>query len=161
MERFPIHQSRFTRLAGMAALAATVFSFTLLLDAPRMQLLVTALCLAGALLVGAVVLALVNRWWRNRTAKDDLSPSAQLAQFRSLYEAGEISQEEFERLRALLGARLRENLGVASPDAIRSSRSEVGATPEASPPAANAPVQPPPQENGQPPQAPPTDIRPA
>lgn len=145
----------------MAALAASVFSFTLLLDAPRMQLLVTALCLAGALLVGAVILALVNRWWRNRRLTDDLSPSAQLAQFRSLYEAGEISQEEFERLRALLGARLRKDLGVVSPGAGNSSRKEGEPAREASPPPSNGPAQPPPQENGQPPDLPPTGIRPA
>ncbi len=73
-----------------------------------MQLLVTGLCLAAALLVAAGVIALVRRWWQRRDPVEDLSPSAQLAQFRSLYEAGTISQEEFERLRGLLGGRMRE-----------------------------------------------------
>jgi len=126
----------------MAALEATPLSYILLADTPKMQLLVTGLCLAAALLVGAVLLALLGKWWRRRNAPEDLSPSAQLAQFRSLYEAGTISQEEFERLRNLLGAQMRETLGIPAP-------------------AVEEKVKPPPGENGQPPEPPPTGIRPA
>src|SRR5689334_20676013 len=110
--------------ASMAALATTVFTFTLVVDLLKMQLLVTGLCLAAALLVGAGVLALLRRWRRGRDWEDDQSPSAQLAYFRSLYESGTISHEEFERLRALLGARLRETMGMAAPkvaDSLRES----------------------------------------
>jgi hypothetical protein len=107
-----------------------------------MQLLVTGLCLAAALLIGAVLLALLNKWWRRRNVPEDLSPSAQLAQFRSLYEAGTISQEEFERLRNLLGTQMRQTFGIPAP-------------------AAEQKVKPPLGENGQPPEAPPTGIRPA
>jgi hypothetical protein len=126
----------------MAALEATTYSFTLLLlDAPKYQLLVTGLCLAAALLVGAIVIALVS-WWRRRSEpEEDLSPSAQLAHFRSLYEAGTISQDEFERLRALLGGRMRETLGV--------------------PPPPETPAKPPPGQGEQPPENPETGIRPA
>src|SRR4051812_18530538 len=70
-------------------------------------MVVTGLYLAGALLAGAAVLALINRW-RRRAGPDRLTPGDQLAQFRSLYERGAISQEEFERLRALLGGQLRQ-----------------------------------------------------
>jgi hypothetical protein len=99
----------------MAALETTASVFLLLADTPRTQLLVTSLCLAAALLVGAFVIALVHRWRRRSSLAEDLSPSAQLAQFRSLYEKGAISQEEFERLRNLLGAQMREDLGVPAP----------------------------------------------
>ena len=126
----------------MAALEATELSFTLLADARNMQLLVTGLCLAAALLVAAGVIALVRRWWQRRDPVEDLSPSAQLAQFRSLYEAGAISQEEFERLRGLLGGRMRASLGVPAP-------------------ATDAPAKPASGENGQPPDKPETGIRPA
>jgi len=126
----------------MAALEATVYSFILLADTPKMQLLVTGLCLAAALLAGAGVIALLRRWWQRRSPEDDQSPSAQLAHFRSLYESGTISQEEFERLRALLGARLRETMGIAAP-------------------AVEKPAQPPSGSNGQPPNPPETGIRPA
>ncbi|HTU21263.1 MAG TPA: hypothetical protein VMG10_24630 [Gemmataceae bacterium] len=106
----------------MAALEATVLSFVPLADPRTLQLLLTSLCLVAALLAAAIVVALVKRWRRQREAEEDLSPNAQLVHFRSLYEAGTISQEEFERLRALLGARMRETLGVprkAPPDPDR------------------------------------------
>jgi hypothetical protein len=59
------------------------------------------------LLIGAAVIALVKRW-RQRTESVSMSPSEQLAQYRSLYERGVMSKEEFDRLRALLGGQLRE-----------------------------------------------------
>lgn len=122
----------------MAALEATVLSFVPLADQRTLQLLVTSLCLVAALLVAAIVVALVKRWRHQREAEEDLSPNAQLAHFRSLYEKGTISQEEFERLRALLGARMRDSLGV----------------PRKAPPA-------PPEPERQPPDKPDTGIRPA
>jgi hypothetical protein len=126
----------------MTAVEATWFSFALPADARGMQLLVTGLCLAAALLAAAVVIALVRRWWQRRNETEKLSPSVQLAHFRSLYESGAISQEEFEQLRSLLGGRLRESLGVP-------------------PPAAGKPEGSPPGENGQSPDKPESGIRPA
>lgn len=96
----------------MAALVAIVLSFVLS-DDRTLRLLLTSLCLVAALLVAALVVALVNRWRRQRDAEEDVSPNAQLAQYRSLYEAGAISAEEYERLRAVLGAQLRESIGAA------------------------------------------------
>lgn len=122
----------------MATLAAIDFSFVLLADARAMPVLATSLCLVAALLVAALVIALVSRWRRRRDVEDDLSPNAQLVQFRSLYEAGTITEEEFERLRTLLGGRLRDTLGV----------------PPKEPPA-------PPEASREPPDNPNTDIRPA
>jgi hypothetical protein len=126
--------------AGMAALEAIVPSFVLA-DERTMQLLLASLCLVAALLVAAAVIALVNRWRRQRDAKEDISPNAELSHYRSLYEAGTISQEEFERLRAVLSARMRESLGVSPP-----------------PP---APPPPPPETGIQRPDGPDTGIRPA
>jgi hypothetical protein len=126
----------------MAALEATTYSFTLLIGAPKFRLLVAGLCLAAALLVGALVIALVSRWRRRSEAKDDLSPSAQLAHFRSLYEAGTISRDEFNRLRTLLSGQMRETRGVPAP------------VPE-------TPAKPPPGAGEQPPDNPETGIRPA
>jgi hypothetical protein len=152
----------------MAALEAIVFSFVLN-DERTMQLLLTSLCLVGALLVAAVVVALVNRWRRQQDTKEDLTPNAQLAHFRSLYEAGTISQEEFERLRAVLSARMRESLGVSTP-AEQTSRptnettaAETGIKPATGtgiPPVSSPPPAPP--ETGiQRPDGPETGIRPA
>jgi hypothetical protein len=67
------------------------------------QILVAGLWLAGTLLLGAVVIALASRW-RRRASDYRVPPDAQMAHFRSLYDKGEISAEEFERLRnAVLG----------------------------------------------------------
>jgi hypothetical protein len=63
--------------------------------------------LAVALLIGAAAIALVKRW-RQRDAAVSLSPSEQLAEYRSLYDQGVMSKEEYDRLRALLGAQLRD-----------------------------------------------------
>jgi len=105
------------------------------------------LYLAGALLLGAMVIALVKRWHR-RAEADELTPSDQLARYRSLYEEGTISQEEYERLRALLGGQLRQSLGgptrpAVQPGEVRAEPKE-GVVPDAPPPL-----------------DPPTDVRPA
>lgn len=134
----------------MAALGTIVLSFVLS-DDRTLRLLLTSLCLVGALLVAALVVALVNRWRRQRDAEEDVSPNAQLAQYRSLYEAGAISAEEFERLRAVLSAQLRESMG-ANP-----AKGPTGETP-VSPP---QPSPPPPETGIQRPDGPDTGIRPA
>ncbi len=135
----------------MAALEAIVLSFVQT-DERAVQLLVTSLCLVAALLLAALVIALVNRWRRQRDLPEDLSPNAQLAHFRSLYEAGTISQEEFERLRTVLNARMRAELGVSKPTEAVSHPS--GQAP--------APPSPPPPETGiQRPDGPDSGIRPA
>jgi uncharacterized membrane protein len=87
-------------------------SFLLLADERTFQLAMTSLYLVVALLAAAFIIALVQRWRRQNDAKEDVSPTAQLAHFRSLYEAGSISAEEFERLRSVLGGRIRDNLGM-------------------------------------------------
>jgi hypothetical protein len=130
--------------AGMAAVEATNLSFFLLANGAdrNLRLFTTSLLLVGALLLGAILVALVGRWRRRQEAKEDLSPGAQLAQYRSLYEAGTISREEFERLRNLLNAQMRQSLGLSAPDPVESPRSDA-------PP------------NGQRPDNPPTGVRPA
>jgi len=75
------------------------------------SILLPGLYLAGALLLGAVVVAVVARW-RRLTRKMQCSASDQLAHFRSLYERGAISEEEFNQLRAVLGGELRSTLNV-------------------------------------------------
>lgn len=131
----------------MAAVATSASVFLLLADNPKSQLLVAGLCLAAALLLGALVIALVHRWRQRSTLANDLSPSAQLAQFRSLYEKGAISQEEFERLRNLLGARLREDLGVPAPPAEPRPSGSDNTEPR---PSGSGNAEPPPSGNGQP-----------
>src|SRR4051794_27185815 len=70
--------------------------------------------LVAALLIGAVVIVLVGRW---RRARPSLGPSAseQLAKYRTLYEQGTISQEEYNKLRSLLAGEIRKNLDLPVP----------------------------------------------
>ena len=85
-----------------------------------LDLVIYGTCLAVVLLAAAAVIEFVRRW-RQRGEKT-LTPSDQLAAYRALYNRGEISQEEFDRLRDALGGEIRRS-----------------ATPPAPPPTALAP----------------------
>jgi hypothetical protein len=109
------------------------------------SVLLPGLLLVAALLLGAVLIALVGRW-RKRAEPEPLDASAQLAQFRSLYEQGTLSQEEFDRLRTLLGGQLRQALDVpprpalpAKPSPGPAGTPEPPADPQGGPPAPGPP----------------------
>jgi hypothetical protein len=73
-----------------------------------MRILVPGLYLAGAFLVGAVIIALIRRWWREEGK--GVQSSDELARYRTLYEQGSINEEEFKRLRGVLGGELRQSV---------------------------------------------------
>ena len=78
-------------------------------------LLWAALALAVIILFGVVVLVWLNHW-RKRAGLEPLTANDQLAHFRELYDQGELSQEEFERIRAALTPQLQQELGlIAAP----------------------------------------------
>lgn len=79
------------------------------------SILWTGAYLAGALLVGALVMELFRRYFRAER-NDRLSDSEQLTQYRKLYEQGAISEEEFNRLRAVLGGELLRAARKPAPD---------------------------------------------
>jgi hypothetical protein len=99
----------------------------------------TSLSLVGALLLAALIIALVDRW-RKRPTQTTAPAGEQLSYFRSLYASGDISREEFERIRARLGGRLREQFQVPP-------KADPSAGPEKSglTPAEDRPPAPPPQ----------------
>jgi hypothetical protein len=101
--------------------------------------------LAVALLVFALTIELLRRYFRS-DRNDRLSASDQLAQYRTLYEQGTISEEEFNRLRAVLSDEIR---GFA-----RKPAPATNATP-ASPPDTAA------HDSERPPSPPETGIKPA
>lgn len=77
-------------------------------------LFVPTMLFIGALLIGAVIVAFVRRWQQvNRR----FSPSAsdQLAEFRSLYERGQMTEEEFNRVRGKLNAEIRKAMDLPAP----------------------------------------------
>lgn len=68
-----------------------------------------SLPLVGVLLLAAMIIAYVKR--RCQKSGSDRSPSGeQLSHFRVLYERGELSREEFQRIRGQLGARMRKEM---------------------------------------------------
>jgi hypothetical protein len=77
------------------------------------RLLGAGLVLVVLLLLGALVIAWVDRW-RRRPSQVRLDPRDQLAHFRTLYEDGEISAEEFNRIRGLLTERMMKEMDVAA-----------------------------------------------
>jgi hypothetical protein len=79
------------------------------------RLIWATLGLVGILLFGALAIWWVDRWRKRSLEPKDASVDAQLAQFRNLYEQGALSAEEYERIRALLGKRLREELELLAP----------------------------------------------
>jgi hypothetical protein len=67
------------------------------------------LVLVAVILIGALVIAWLDRW-RKRSGSERLSANEQLANFRALYENGQLSEQEFERIRELLSQQLRREL---------------------------------------------------
>jgi hypothetical protein len=80
------------------------------------SILLAWLSLAGALLVGAMIIMAVQYWLRRRDSRK-LSPSDELSHYRSLYEQGIISKEEFDQLRSVLGGELLRSLPVSRGEA--------------------------------------------
>jgi len=103
-------------------------------------LLIPTLALVGALLFGAILVAFARRH-RRRSSTLCPSPSDQLAQYRSLYEKGQISEEEYKRLRAVLGTEIRRAIDLPA----------AGKTPAANQAAGPAPEKPSSPEGGVPP----------
>ena len=66
-----------------------------------------ALWFVAALLAGAIAIEIVNRW-RKRSPGGILSANDELAQYRALRDAGVMSEDEFDRVRGLLGNKLGE-----------------------------------------------------
>src|SRR5262245_11457156 len=95
------------------------------------QVLIATGLLAGTLFVGAVAVALIDRW-RKRMQHETYSKHEQLASFRMLYERGELSADESERVRAQLLNQLKRD-GIA-PKLPRNSAAPSTAVTEMPPP---------------------------
>jgi hypothetical protein len=63
------------------------------------------------ILIAAAIVAAVKRW-RDRPVPERMSVSEQLSHFRSLYEEGELSADEFARIRTRLGGQLKQELEI-------------------------------------------------
>jgi hypothetical protein len=70
------------------------------------RLLAAAGLLALAILVGAGLLALIDRW-RKRQMSDTRSEAASLTSYRAMLESGELSQEEYDKILARAAGKLK------------------------------------------------------
>jgi hypothetical protein len=114
----------------MAGIGQTATLAPLMADLPsrNFRLLWTTLPIIGLILLGAGIIAAAKRWYE-RPRPLRFTASDELAHFRSLYEEGELSEEEFNRLQAVLGERIKKELDLpAAPAAAPQSSAMPGTT---------------------------------
>jgi hypothetical protein len=70
-----------------------------------MAILWSVLPLIGVLLIGALAVYIADRW-RKRQQIISTDSEEQLTSFRALFENGELTQEEYDRIRHRLGQRM-------------------------------------------------------
>ena len=77
-------------------------------DSPfnRPEIIWGSIGLAGALLVGAAVIYLVDKW-RKQAAMADREAGLELTDFRAMYERGEITEVEYNKLRLRVAGRVK------------------------------------------------------
>ncbi len=86
-------------------------------------LLWTTLALVAIIVIGAIAVAVLDRW-RKRAVPATFDANDQLAQFRELYDKGELSEQEYERIREQLGGKIRADLGVPASAAPEDEKAE-------------------------------------
>ena len=106
-------------------------------EAP-LWLIVTITILIVVLVVGAIIIMGVGRWAKS-SAPTTASAGDQLTQFRLMYEQGECTREEYERIRARLGKRLRKELDLPEGQSGRDARAPAEGDRPSSPPLSDAP----------------------
>jgi hypothetical protein len=99
----------------------------------RPELLYATLAIAGALFAGGIVLYLVDRWRKRGGGPDAAEAAAEMTGFRGMLERGEITEEEYARLRSKAAAKMK------GPAAAAETRSPAALDTAANPPAAPAP----------------------
>ena len=82
-----------------------------LLDLFDTRLLIAAAMLSGSLFLFAIILVIVKRW---RKKQEVIMPSTheQLDSYRQLFEEGNLTKEEFDRIRTRLLERMRKETGL-------------------------------------------------
>jgi hypothetical protein len=78
------------------------------------RFLLTSALLALTLLLGAIVIGFVRRWLEV-SQRGSAPANDQLAEFRALYEKGELSREDFQKIREVLTQQIREEAGLVKP----------------------------------------------
>ena len=98
-----------------------------------------------ALLVGAFFVWLVDRWRKKPTVTSDAKE--ELTDFRAMYERGEITEDEYVRLRERVSERVKQTPPTPRPNATADTK-PAAAGPTESAPAVPPPPPPPPAGGG-------------
>lgn len=83
----------------------------------RPEILWATAGIAAALVVGAVVVLWVDRWRKKGLTPESGRSVDELTEYRRLYDAGEITEEEYKKLRAQLADRVKQAAAAAAPNA--------------------------------------------
>jgi hypothetical protein len=89
--------------------------------------------LAGALLVGAVIVLLVDRWRKKGLAASGRSVD-ELTEYRRMFDAGEITEDEYKKLRQQLADRVKHLPVAAAPNPEAAGPTLVNGLPRVTPP---------------------------
>ena len=106
----------------------------LLAESPllRPDVIIATALMAGVLLLGAIALFFADRWKKKAILPDDARAADDLTSFRGMFERGELTEEEYEKVRLRAAERMKRQLGLEPP-----------APPNAQP---NGPASPPPAD---------------
>lgn len=80
--------------------------------------IVWSLIFAGILLVAAVVFLFFDRWRKRPTGESARDVSLSLNSFKEMYERGELTEAEYERIKTKWAAKIKEKPGVPTPAAV-------------------------------------------
>jgi hypothetical protein len=106
--------------------------------------------LALALLAGALLVYLTDRW-RKKSSSQIVDTSRELTEFRRMFESGEITAEEYAKLRDRVALRVKAPAPVPATDAVQLSQQAIANRVPDNPNSLPGPDQPtPPPDSGKP-----------
>lgn len=74
--------------------------------------IVWSVVFAGVLLLTAVLFMVFDRWRKRPTGESTLDTSMSLSSFRQMYENGELTEAEYQRIRDKMAAKMKGKIGV-------------------------------------------------
>lgn len=82
-----------------------------LFASPTTDLLLTGAILALVLMAAGILIALMGRWTKSTAHCDLTDPHEEMTRYRLMRDRGQISEEEFERVRLVMQSQIRKQLG--------------------------------------------------
>lgn len=82
-----------------------------LFASPTTDLLLTGAILALVLMAAAILIALMGRWTKSTAHCDLTDPHEEMTRYRLMRDRGQISEEEYERVRLVMQSQIRKQLG--------------------------------------------------